>query len=89
MQGFIHKFLKINNTNINYIVIKGKDNEYYLNHNLNKQKNIAGWIFADYKNKLDGSDKNIVIYGHNIVDKSMFGSIPDMFKKNGIIMKII
>ena len=74
-------YLKINNTNINYIVVKGKDNEYYLNHNINNQKNIAGWIFADYKNKLDGSDKNIVIYGHNIVDKSMFGSIPDMFKK--------
>ena len=74
-------YLKINNTNINYIVVKGTDNDYYLNHNLNKNKNIAGWIFADYNNKFDGTDKNIVIYGHNIVDKSMFGSIPDMFKK--------
>lgn len=74
-------YLKINNTNVNYIVVKGQDNEYYLNHNLNKKKNIAGWIFSDYKNKFDGTDKNIVIFGHNIVDKSMFGSIPDMFTK--------
>ncbi len=74
-------YIKVENTNIDYIVVKGLNNEYYLNHNFNKKKNIAGWIYADYKNKFDGTDKNIVIYGHNIKDKSMFGSIPDMFKK--------
>lgn len=68
-------YLRVPNTNIDYIVVKGTDNEYYLNHNFNKDKNISGWTFADYKNRFDGTDRNIVIYGHNTVDKSMFGSL--------------
>jgi len=68
-------YIKVNNTNIDYIVVKGKDNEYYLNHNFNEENNTSGWIFADKNNKFNGEDKNIVIYGHNTRDKSMFGSL--------------
>lgn len=68
-------YLKVENTNIDYVVVKGKNNEYYLDHSFDKTYNRSGWIFMDFKNKLDGSDKNIVIYGHNTVDKSMFGSL--------------
>lgn len=74
-------FLKVNGTNVEYIVVKGDDNKYYLNHNFEKEYNTAGWIFADYKNKLDGTDKNIVIYGHNMRDNSMFGSLKNILKK--------
>ena len=55
-------FLKVNGTNIEYTVVKGINNSYYLKHNFNKESNSAGWIFADYKNKVDGTDKNLVIY---------------------------
>jgi len=75
-------WLKVNNTNIEYLVVKSKDNKYYLNHNFEKKENKAGWIFADYRNKLDGSDKNIVIYGHNMKDKSMFGTLKTILNKN-------
>lgn len=68
-------YLKVNNTNIDYIVVRANDNSYYLNHNFNKHKNSAGWIFSDYKNKFDGSDRNIIIYGHNTKDGSMFGTL--------------
>lgn len=68
-------YIKVNNTNIDYIVVKTDNNEFYLTHNFNKENNRSGWIFMDYSNKLDGTDKNIVIYGHNTVDKSMFGSL--------------
>lgn len=68
-------WLKVNGTNIEYPVVKTKNNDYYLTHNFNKEYNSAGWIFADYKNKLDGTDKNLVIYGHNMRDDSMFGSL--------------
>lgn len=74
-------FLKVNGTNIEYIVVKGNDNEHYLNHNFEKKYNKAGWIFMDYKNKLDGTDKNIVIYGHNMRDGSMFGTLKDTLKE--------
>ncbi len=72
-------YLKVENTNIDYIVVKGNDNSYYLNHNFNKKDNVSGWIFADYRNKFDGSDKNIIIYGHNTWDGSMFGSLHKVF----------
>lgn len=75
-------WLKVNNTEINYPVVQAKDNSYYINHNFNKKYNQAGWVFVDYKNKLDGTDKNIVIYGHNMKNNSMFGSLPDVLSKN-------
>lgn len=68
-------WIKVNGTNIEYPIVKAKDNEYYLTHSFDKSSNSAGWIFADYKNKFDGTDKNIVVYGHNRKDKSMFGSL--------------
>jgi sortase B len=74
-------WLKVNNTNIEYTVVKSSDNEYYLNHNFNKTYNSAGWIFSDYNNKFDGTDKNIVIYGHNMRDGSMFGSLKKTLKE--------
>ena len=58
-----------------YPVVKGTNNSFYLNHCFDKSNNSAGWIFADYRNKFDNTDKNIVIYGHIIRDGSMFGSM--------------
>ena len=74
-------YIKVNNTNIDYVVVKGKDNDYYLNHNFEKKWNIAGWIFADFHNKLDETDKNLIIYGHNTKDGSMFGSLKNILKE--------
>lgn len=74
-------YLKVNNTKIDYVVVKGKDNSYYLTHNLYKKYNRAGWIFMDYHNKLDGMDKNIIIYGHNTLDGTMFGTLRKVIKK--------
>ena len=74
-------YIKVNNTNIDYVVVQAKDNNYYLNHNFNKEKNRAGWIFLDYRNKLDGSDKNTIIYGHNMKDGSMFETLSNVLQK--------
>lgn len=74
-------WLKVENTNIEFPVVKANDNSYYLTHNFNKEGNSAGWIFADYKNKFNGKDKNIVIYGHNMRDNSMFGSLKKVIKE--------
>lgn len=74
-------YLKVNNTNISYPVVKYSDNNYYLNHSFDKSKNSVGWLFADYKNKLDDTDKNIVVYGHNRRDGSMFGTLKNILNK--------
>ena len=68
-------YIDVSNTDAKYVVAKGSDNDFYLRHNFNRAYNVAGWIFADYRNKFDGSDRNIIIYGHNMQDGSMFGSL--------------
>jgi len=74
-------YLRVFGTKIDYIVVKGTDNDYYLDHDFNKNNNKSGWIFADSSNKFDGTDKNIIIYGHNTIDKSMFGSLKNILDK--------
>lgn len=68
-------WIKVEDTDIEYPIVQTKDNEYYLTHSFDKSPNDAGWIFADYRNKFDGTDKNIVIYGHNRKDGSMFSTL--------------
>ena len=68
-------WFKLNGTDIEYPVVKAEDNNYYLTHSFDDSYNSAGWVFMDYKNSLDGTDKNIVIYGHNRRDGSMFGTL--------------
>lgn len=71
-------WINVNNTDIKYPIVKTKDNSFYLNHSFDKSENSAGWIFGDYRNLYDGTDKNIVIYGHNRIDGSMFGSLKNI-----------
>ncbi len=68
-------FLKVNGTNVNYPIVQGVDNEYYLKHAFDKSKNNAGWIFADYRNNLKDLDKNTIMYGHSRINQTMFGSL--------------
>ncbi len=75
-------WIKINNTKVDFPVVKSQDNNYYLKHNFNKEYNSAGWIFADYRNKFDGTDKNIIIYGHNRRNGSMFSSLNNALEKS-------
>ena len=79
-------FLKVDGTNIEHLVVQTDNNDYYLYHNIEKKKNSSGWIFTDYRNKLDGTDKNIIIYGHNMRNGSMFSnlknSITEEWEKN-------
>ena len=55
--------LSIENTDLVTPVAKGNDNEYYLNHLLDKSRNSLGSVFLDYRNNID--DRKILIYGHN------------------------
>ncbi|MBP5678530.1 MAG: class B sortase [Bacilli bacterium] len=75
-------YIKVNHTNIDYIVVKGNNNNYYLNHNFEKKWNVAGWVFGDYRNHFDETDKNLIIYGHNTKDGSMFDSLINVLEKD-------
>ena len=68
-------YLRLLDPNISYVVVRGVDNSYYLNHNFYREWNVSGWVFVDYRNVLDGRDRNTIIYAHNTYDGSMFGSL--------------
>lgn len=75
-------FLKVNGTNINYPVVQTNDNKYYLSHSFNKKANDAGWVFLDYRNNIDKLQDNTIIYAHGRLDKTMFGSLKNIFSNN-------
>lgn len=75
-------WIKVNNTNINYPVVKCSNNEFYLNHAFDETWNDAGWIFMDYRNNAVNFDKNTIIYGHSRYDMSMFGTLRNVVKKS-------
>ena len=68
-------WISINGTNINYPYVQTSDNKYYLTHDFEKNYNTAGWVFLDYRNNADLSNKNTIIYAHGRYDKTMFGTL--------------
>lgn len=70
-------WIYIEDTPINYPIVQGSDNNYYLRRLLDGSYNIAGSIFMDYKNSSDLTDLNTIIYGHNLKNGTMFSSLKD------------
>ena len=65
-------FLEIENTNISYPVVQGKDNEYYMTHNYKREKSKNGAIFLDKDYDWNIPSNNYLIYGHNLNNGTMF-----------------
>lgn len=72
----IYAWIYIPNTNINYPVVQSaEDDAYYLTHNAEKEYTQAGAIYSEMKNSKDFSDPNTVLYGHNMLNGSMFQNL--------------
>ena len=73
-------WITIPGTVVNYPVVRGTDNDWYLDHAYTGDSLPVGSIFADYRTEDSVFDNvNLVIYGHNVNDGSMFGSLSDHF----------
>lgn len=62
-------------TTINYPVVQGDDNAYYLKHLADGTENRNGCPFLDVQNSTDFTDDNSIIYGHHMQNGTMFASI--------------
>lgn len=85
-------WIRISGTQVDNPVYQTKDNDYYLNHNQKKQSSIYGALFFDYRNIITETetDKNLIIYGHEMKNGSMFGSLKKLknlnfYKQNPVI----
>ena len=72
----MYGWIFMSDTDINYPLMKGRDNDFYLDHNYKGDPSRSGSIFADCS-ILDNyySNYNMVIYGHNMRDGSMFNTL--------------
>lgn len=68
-------WLWIGGTEISYPLLQTDDNARYLNTAYDGSRSAAGSIFLDYRNAADFSDDNTILYGHNMKNRSMFGSL--------------
>ena len=76
-------WLKVGALDISYPVTQASDNDYYLHLTVELVQNAAGGIFVDYQNRPDFQDDNTIIYGHNMKDGSMFGTLKN-FVQDGV-----
>lgn len=79
----LQEFYNQNDDLIGWIKINGvvnapvvyRNNEYYLTRNFNKEKNAGGTIFLDERSPLRTNTQNLVLFGHNMRDGTVFGHL--------------
>ena len=74
-------WLKIDDTNINYPVMQTNNNEYYLDHNINQEKDRNGALFLDKDCDVVNRSTNLIIYGHHMKSGRMFGNLDEYEKE--------
>lgn len=74
-------WVTIPDTVISYPVLQTQDNDYYLRHTWQKESGIVGSVFMDCRSSADMTDFNTIIYGHNMRDGSMFGTMSDYLEQ--------
>ena len=86
-------WIRIDGTDIDYPIVRGSDNEMYVNTSFYGEKNKAGAIFMDYRN-LGDPIPHIIIFGHNLHQGGMFTDLKmfldeSFLEANNIITLIV
>ncbi len=72
----LYGWISVAGTNINYPLVQGDDNDYYLEHAYTGDYLPVGSIFVDYRcNTSITKNYNTVIYGHNVMNGTMFHDV--------------
>lgn len=82
-------FIMVDGTNISNPILQSGENtneDFYLTHDINKAENRGGAIYIQKDTSLNFEDKITVVYGHNMRNSSMFGSL-DNFRKSDFFDK--
>lgn len=69
-------WIKIAGTSVDYPVLQNKEApEFYLSHNFLKEEQRSGSVFLDGLANTAPMDDNVILYGHNMKDGTVFGSL--------------
>jgi len=74
-------WIQIEGTEINYPVVQGEDNSYYLKHLFEGKWNSSGSIFLDSRVAADLSERHSIIYGHHMKNGTMFSDLTEYKKQ--------
>ncbi len=85
----IKGWLSFKGIGVNHPLLQGDDNSFYLNHNGKKKKSTIGSLLIDCRTDTE-NDRNIIIYGNDNKDGSMFGGLKKLrnvafYRKNSVI----
>ncbi|HWS28658.1 MAG TPA: class B sortase [Clostridia bacterium] len=75
-------WITIDGTVIDYPVVRGTDNNFYLGRNVEKEKSRFGSIFMDFRNAESYQQRHIIIYGHNMKNGTMFHDLTNFKQKD-------
>lgn len=67
-------WLRVPGVGLSYPVMQGTDNEFYLHHDPQGGYVFVGSVFMDCNNE-SVADPHVILYGHNMIDGSMFGKL--------------
>ena len=71
-------WIYMEDTVVNYPLLQGENNLYYLDKTLYKKYLASGSIYLDCDNEPDFSDAHSIIFGHNMKNHTMFGDLSDL-----------
>ncbi len=74
-------YISVPAVGIDYVVVQGEDNDYYLNHNYKGEPLVVGSIYMDYRCAENlNENRNTILYGHNIETPAiMFHGVTDFY----------
>ena len=72
---------------INHPVVQTTDNEFYLHHTFEMQKNNAGCVFMDHEVDPMLTSWNTFFYGHNMKNGTMFGHLKNYINNSAVYDK--
>lgn len=85
-------WLSLKGAGVDHPVYQTDNNSFYLNHNQKKESSVYGALYFDYENIITEKecDRNLIIYGHEMKNGSMFGSLKKLrnlsfYKENSTV----
>ena len=75
-------YIRIDGTVIDYPVVKGEDNDYYLDHDFYGEESKSGTIMMDYRCEMNSerNSSNMVLYGHNMGVGTFFAGLGEYWR---------
>lgn len=78
----IYAYVYVPGTKVSYPILQNEQDDFYLTHDANKAKSKEGAIYTNHDNTKTFQDAVTVLYGHNMRNGNMFGSLKEFYQED-------